>query len=195
MGTKHCPKCKLDVPLQGFYKDRNKPDGLDFYCQKCRRLSRFIHYYSNQEKSQARSRQYGERHRERTRIKQRRYNKENPEKRRLYTALNPEKIKASKLRCKLRKYGLTLDQYNNLITCQSNACAICFTSFEGVSPCIDHCHSSLKVRGLLCDRCNRCLGLFRDDPMILDRAAAFLRKHEQPTVSSRSGRPFNQSSA
>lgn len=39
---------------------------------------------------------------------------------------------------------------------------------------IDHCHQGGHVRGLLCDQCNRGIGLLQDDPDVLERAVAYL---------------------
>jgi hypothetical protein len=58
----------------------------------------------------------------------------------------------------LRTYGINYEQYKALIIAQNNRCAICGFEFIGVRPCVDHDHKSGKVRGLLCQRCNRCLG-------------------------------------
>lgn len=41
---------------------------------------------------------------------------------------------------------------------------------------VDHCHTSLDIRGILCHPCNMGLGHFKDDPEILQRAAKYLRK-------------------
>lgn len=75
-----------------------------------------------------------------------------------------------------KTYGLTLDELNGLADSQGGLCAICGTKPE--RPVVDHCHESGKVRGILCDTCNRCLGLLKDDPTVLMSAAAYLIQHE-----------------
>ena len=44
--------------------------------------------------------------------------------------------------------------------------------------CIDHCHKTGKIRGLLCDTCNRALGLFKDDIQMLKNSVAYLEKYK-----------------
>jgi hypothetical protein len=71
-----------------------------------------------------------------------------------------------------RRYGLTLAQYRALQARQGNACAIC-RKVTGVL-CIDHCHVTGRVRGLLCPKCNSALGFCGDDPRLLRAALAYL---------------------
>jgi len=72
------------------------------------------------------------------------------------------------------KYGLSLNDYYELIKQQSNLCKICDEEFNG-TPFVDHCHLSGKVRGLLCNNCNTGLGLFKDSATLLERAKQYLQ--------------------
>src|SRR5215211_2441287 len=63
------------------------------------------------------------------------------------------------LRTRLRKYGLTRQEYDTLFKQQQGRCAICYTAQnmcggKPISLCIDHCHETGVVRGLLCNFCN-----------------------------------------
>ena len=76
-----------------------------------------------------------------------------------------------------RRYGLTRDDFWKLLEKQGGVCAICGTSEPGkgrTRMCVDHCHRTGKVRGLLCGSCNRSIGQLGDDPDILQRAADYL---------------------
>ena len=59
-----------------------------------------------------------------------------------------------------KKYGITLEDYENLFTHQKGLCAICGTPPKLFRLSIDHCHSRLNIRGLLCVRCNGDLGWY-----------------------------------
>ena len=88
---------------------------------------------------------------------------------------NPEKVLNK--RYKLR-YGITYDQYKEMLKKQEHKCAICgIDELESRDEklCVDHCHETGKVRMLLCNNCNCGLGLFKDDASILELAAAYLK--------------------
>ena len=71
-----------------------------------------------------------------------------------------------------RLYGLTHEQYDELLAKQEYACATC----RQKKPLdVDHDHQTGKVRGLLCRRCNIAIGQFEDDPDLIDRIASYLR--------------------
>lgn len=80
----------------------------------------------------------------------------------------------------LEKYGLTSEQLNELENKQDHKCAICKKTNmkEGVRKrlCVDHDHQTGRVRGLLCDSCNRGIGLLKDDPDLLEVALQYLRE-------------------
>jgi hypothetical protein len=77
-----------------------------------------------------------------------------------------------------RVYGITLAEYDKMFEDQGGKCAICGNSdeVEGRRLAIDHCHDSGKVRGLLCGKCNRGLGLFYDNQELLENAISYLNK-------------------
>ena len=85
----------------------------------------------------------------------------------------------SKIKSKLNVYGLTIEQYNELISKQNNCCAICKTIFSVKKHThIDHCHLTNKVRGILCHSCNTSLGHFRDSIQTLKNAIEYLSHYE-----------------
>lgn len=101
-----------------------------------------------------------------------------------WTKLHPEQVKGA---WRKTAYGLTNDQFNILIEQQDGRCAICGESFG--RPCVDHCHTSKVVRGLLCHACNRGIGDFRDSPEFLRRAANYLELIRQPFVTALEAQP------
>jgi hypothetical protein len=94
------------------------------------------------------------------------------------------------LRANRRKYnyGLTREQFDEMIVRQDGRCAICRNSLDPESRDlhVDHCHFDKQIRGLLCGRCNTGLGLFRDDPDVLKVAAEYIINtfHWHPPLES-----------
>lgn len=77
----------------------------------------------------------------------------------------------------LRKYGLSLLEYDKMLKAQDSRCAICRTDTPGRYDrfVVDHCHETEEVRGLLCHSCNLGLGKFKDDIGLLKAAAEYLK--------------------
>lgn len=73
-----------------------------------------------------------------------------------------------------KKYGITKKLFDELLLKQNNTCAICKKSFNNDIH-IDHDHSSNKVRGILCAKCNKGLGQFNDNIQCLTNAIIYLK--------------------
>lgn len=71
-------------------------------------------------------------------------------------------------------YGLTHEQFEEMLKEQDNKCALCSKSFNEAKVFVDHCHSVGNVRGLLCPSCNTALGLIKDDLGWLAKAKKYL---------------------
>lgn len=111
-------------------------------------------------KLQIKAHSYFVANKERYKQNARKFRKANPNKSRLYTLKS--------------QYGLTEEDYNQLLQAQNSACAICN---EALPLCVDHNHRTGKVRGLLCRVHNAGLGQFGDDPRLLRKAAEYLEKN------------------
>lgn len=78
------------------------------------------------------------------------------------------------------KYNLTLEQRQEKLQTQNNACAICQTPLNshGTYTHTDHCHKTGRVRGILCTNCNRGLGHFKDNMNFLENAIKYLKGNQ-----------------
>lgn len=83
----------------------------------------------------------------------------------------------------LKKYGLSVYEYEHMLKKQNHVCAICkkpeiLIRNGKVQPLsVDHDHDTGKIRGLLCVNCNKILGHAHDDVAVLQTAIQYLRKH------------------
>lgn len=87
----------------------------------------------------------------------------------------------------MANYGITPEQYAGLFEAQGHCCAICKVDELGGKHkdnpnrsdwnwCVDHDHVTGQVRGLLCETCNRAIGLFKDNPEIIANAARYVAR-------------------
>lgn len=83
------------------------------------------------------------------------------------------------------KYGITLEDYTKMFEDQGRCCAICGTTKNAVGGkerfwnfSVDHCHRTGKNRGILCNQCNRGVGMLGDTSEALLKAYNYLKKHE-----------------
>ena len=96
------------------------------------------------------------------------------------------KGKASRLRSRRKdqqkhkmkhKYGITPEIYKGMLEDQNGACGICGGNNKGRRLCVDHCHKTEKVRGLLCNTCNSGIGYLKDNIDIMASAISYLQQN------------------
>ncbi len=143
---KRCPKCKQNLILGAFYKNRAKKDGLSCYCKVCR--DRSVKKYRSENREKLRRRQAAYRKTERGR----------------------ELCRRNQLK---HAYGITPEQHKQMYVNQDGQCAICLYVVPYSKICVDHDHKTGKVRGLLCQRCNMLLTGF-DDVEFRSRAMEYI---------------------
>lgn len=131
------------------------------------------------EERKAKRREYSRKWRENNRD---RYN----ELQREHQARNKDKRSASNRRDGLmRRYGLTVEQYDDMYEAQAGRCALCGDEKLNAKGKgnqgrlhVDHCHATGKVRELLCHGCNTGMGGLQHNPDLLEKAAAYIRHHQ-----------------
>ena len=89
---------------------------------------------------------------------------------------NKENLKCKDLQ---KKYGITLEEYNNFLEQQNYLCNICENHIEEFSRslAVDHCHKTGKVRSLLCSKCNTALGLVGENIDVLESMIGYIKEH------------------
>ena len=169
--NKTCTKCgqTFEATTEFFYRNSSGKFGLTPRCKSCvnqdnkesaakrdpeiirkQATARSIkHYHKNLEKSRLKHREAAKKARQ-----------------------DPEKLLVIQSRKRGGGAKLTPEDIENIRTLQNNLCAICGSPDPTD---LDHCHTTGKVRWLLCNHCNRGLGDFRDNPEWLEKAASLLK--------------------
>lgn len=134
------------------------------------------------------------RDREANRRKQYRWREANPEKWKAVRdrewakrSADPAHLQDKREREARRLYGLEPEDFDRLLAAQNGVCAICRRPARGKANGrakagreprlhVDHCHTTGRVRGLLCGNCNTLIGLANEDPAVLAAAIEYLKK-------------------
>lgn len=151
-GLKECRRCVIFQPIESFYRRLDKENR----CKSCVSQLRKIAYAKDPQKVINRVR--------RDRL------------------ANPEKMRGTKLK---QTYGLSLENWNKLYAEQNGVCAVCrkpeSTIWRGrvVNLAVDHDHETLEVRGLLCTKCNRSLGLMDENVDRILSLAEYIKKFQK----------------
>jgi hypothetical protein len=152
-----CSKCKVSKLASDFGKCKNKKNGLKSNCKDCANKSTRNSFNKNKEKHYKKHKEYIEQNKNEVTSYRRDWHFKN-------------------------KYNITLTELDDLRVKQNYSCKLC-GKHELDTPrkslCVDHCHKTNKVRGLLCESCNQALGLFYDNINTIEKAAKYLREHDQ----------------
>ena len=159
---KLCRHCGDTKSVDDFYADKRSKDKKSCYCKKCLRERALTWARKNPERAAKRVREWHE---------------QNPDKAIAHRQKSYASGKWREQNYK-RSYGITMAQVEEMHERQSGKCAICGTDKPGGRKAkflyVDHDHKTGVIRGLLCNRCNTSIGLFKDDPKLLMSAACYL---------------------
>jgi hypothetical protein len=163
---KACVKCGVVQPLESFYKAPGTRDGHRGDCKDCFRARAKARYPSVREANIARARKWREDNLERYQANQRRMRG------------TPEGKMRQRAGHLMRKFGMTIEQYEAMLEAQGGGCFICGRPLrDDISLHVDHDHSTGKVRGILCFRCNNALADFQENTQLLRKAIGYLAAH------------------
>lgn len=147
---KTCKQCNIQKPLDDFHKSHVTRAGTQIYKARCKPCAKEFEasYYQNKDS------EWKDRRRKKNREKfDGRWHKNY----RLET-----------------KYNISIDIFEEMYDNQSGKCGICSTPVPDDEIRVDHCHTTGKVRALLCHNCNTGLGHFKDSEELLERARKYL---------------------
>lgn len=146
---KYCRICCLDKPKSEFYV--MKRGNLHSYCKRCCSVRALENYHKNPEAHNARSTKWRKN--------------------------NLAQFQFLSRRSYLRRcYGISMEQYEELLQSQNGQCAICEVEPVGALA-VDHDHKTGKIRGLLCKTCNLELGIVELHPDWIIKVRRYLQKH------------------
>ncbi len=154
MKTCKNPNCLIKYPqsLDNFYNEKGMKDGKRSECKTCRNIK----IMSERKRNRRAYNGYMTKWRQK----------------------NPDKQHATDIK---RNYGLSIEDYNALLVKQEMKCALCDKQHDPSKKrgrlYVDHCHTTGKVRALLCSAHNSMLGYAEDKIEILEKAIAYLKRH------------------
>ncbi len=154
---KKCGTCKFTKPISDFYKASDTIDGLNQICKSCNKIA---------------CQKYQNSHKKTVAINKAQYAQRNKIKIAAYMAVYGKNYRYQ------TKYGITVQERNQMLEWQDGKCAICGKDESNKQLAVDHCHKQGHVRMLLCDDCNLMLGLIEDNIQTLSAAAEYLKCYQ-----------------
>ena len=125
----------------------------------------------NKGREKERLKKYREENKEQIKEYQEKYDWENKERKKEYFQKRKEHFREYNFK---RKYNLTLEQIDEILTSQDHKCLICGKSLIENKRCIDHNHETGEVRGILCIRCNTGLS-YIENAKFLEASITYLK--------------------
>ena len=156
-----CQRCGRHALPGDFPRSSNRPTGRFPYCTPCSRERKREDYWKDPVKVRSQRMASHRRHRDRRLAEMRERYRANP-------GYYHDATRAAYL---VRAYGITVEQFNDLVDQQAGLCGICSRPETDVDRrtgktrklAVDHCHETGEIRGLLCRKCNTALGLLGDE--------------------------------
>ena len=173
---KQCKRCGEVKSLDDFYRHDGCRDGVRPECKACNLAERARRHRENPEPARERARAWHEvpENRERTKANHERYKADG------------RKAISNRRSHLKRKYGITLEEYDQKLAEQGGVCAVCGREPRpDISLHVDHSHTTAKLRGLLCFPCNVAIGLIREDHDRLDAIRRYLDDHDPEVIELR----------
>lgn len=158
---KECSNCKETKEVSEFGIDKYTNDGFNIRCKLCKRLKEKLNRLLKPEIYKKEPHKWRE------------YNKKCYNK--------PEQKRKHKNRALIKRFGITLDDFERMLNEQDGVCKICSEKEKvrnNLNLSVDHCHKTGKVRGLLCNRCNRAIGFMEDNVQLLKNAIKYLENNK-----------------
>ena len=168
--SKVCTKCGVRKALTRFYHSKISQDGREKVCKKCRDGQPKKLKPESLQKIKQYKRAYYQAHKEEYKTRSR----DGYRARKKRDVDRKERRRQSLFKYRLKKYGLTLQQFDALQLQQAGCCAVCGSTLDHTCH-VDHDHSTGRVSGLLCCHCNHGLGEFRDDVDLLRKAIQYVQ--------------------
>lgn len=191
---KQCTRCKRALPEDDFRIRSDKTSNRQRICRKCESECSKNYAKLHRKRITEGRREYQKDYKQKNKthlndIQRRRYHEIVDEKHSYYSVYrNTDRSRNFYLQ---RRYGITLDEFNEKLGQQGNGCAIC-GSVSGKANkkhdrlTVDHNHATGELRGILCHKCNFGLGHFGDDIELLLKAIEYLKSYNlvSPEISS-----------
>lgn len=170
---KVCKSCFISKDNKSFYYCKNTKDKLMSKCIDCNKQYMKKYYKDNEIKLKKAS----EKNRL-SRLPELKIYNEN------YRFSNYRVARNNRLKY---TYGISIEDFEKLSEKQNHLCAICGNpqiqnkrhNNEKTPLAVDHCHSTNKIRELLCSNCNGALGLFKDNITVMNKAIEYIKKHKE----------------